>query len=191
MAPSLRTERLLLRPFRAEDALGLAAHRSDPEIARYVQWTPPYPIATAEDLIARTQWGGLLKRGEGAMIAVELAAAPGTVIGDCGTQLLAEDERQATIGFTLARAHQGRGYATEAVRAVLDALFRGGVFSAEPLHRVTAVCGTDNPASQRVMERAGMRREAHFIENIFFKGAWGSEFNYAILRREWEGLRGA
>jgi aminoglycoside 6'-N-acetyltransferase len=99
--------------------------------------------------------------------------------------MFADDERQASIGFTLAREHQGHGYATEAVRALLGELFRGGLFTEIPLHRVTAECGADNLASQRVLERVGMRREAQLVENIFFKGAWASTYNYAILRNEW------
>lgn len=189
--PTLRTQRLLLRPYRPEDAPGLAAHRSDPEVARYVQWTPPYTLPDAQDLIERTQWGrgsGHLRAGEGVMIAIEFAEAGGEVIGDCSAGLLADDPRQGIIGFTLSPSRQGQGYITEAVRAVLHELFTcdaGGLFAAEPLHRVSAVCGADNAASVRVLERVGMRREAHFIESVFFKGAWGSEYHYAVLRSEW------
>ncbi len=53
------------------------------------------------------------------------------------------------------------------------------------LHRVTATCDALNDASAKLLERVGMRREGHFIENIWFKGAWGSEYNYALLQREW------
>jgi aminoglycoside 6'-N-acetyltransferase len=173
---------LLLRPFRPDEAPALAAHRSDPEIARYVPWTPPYPLAKAEELIGRTLWQGRLRAGAGALIAIE---RDGALIGDCAVQMFADDERQASIGFTLAREHQGHGYATEAVRALLGELFRGGLFTEIPLHRVTAECGADNLASQRVLERVGMRREAQLVENIFFKGAWASTYNYAILRNEW------
>ena len=50
---------------------------------------------------------------------------------------------------------------------------------------LSTVCGVDNTASWRLMERIGMRREAHHVENIHFKGAWESEYSYAILAREW------
>ena len=195
--PTLHTERLLLRPFLAEDAPALAAHRSDPEIARYVPWTPPYSLEAAARLIERTRWRDEpLQPGEGAMIAVELlsrarAAKDRAVIGDCAVQMRNDPGQenapalQATIGFTLARPHQGCGYATEAVRAILRELFTGGLFAAAPLHRVTAECGADNLASRRVLERVGMRCEAHFVEDIFFKGQWANSCHYAILRREW------
>jgi aminoglycoside 6'-N-acetyltransferase len=157
----------------------LAAHRSDPEIARYVHWTPPYTTDQARELIERTPWRDGMKAGDGAMIAVE---RDGVVVGDCAFQLLAGDVRQASIGFTVHRPHQGHGYATEAVRGLLRHLF-----TRLRLHRVVAECGADNLASSRVLERVGMRREAHFIENVFFKGAWASEYHYAMLEREWPG----
>jgi RimJ/RimL family protein N-acetyltransferase len=59
------------------------------------------------------------------------------------------------------------------------------LFNELNLHRVIAECDVENIASYRLLERLGFRREAHLIENIWFKGAWGSEFHYAILEREW------
>jgi aminoglycoside 6'-N-acetyltransferase len=186
---AIRTDRLVLRPFRPDDATGLAARRSDPEIARHVLWDTPFTLEAAEALIARHPWTGFIKPGEGAQIAIEIAGGGDTVIGDCAVMMADDDgdgePRQASIGYTLARAYHGYGYATEAARAIVDALFRGGVFARAPLHRITAICDVENVASQRVLERLGMRREAHLVENLSFKGAWGSEYCYAILRREW------
>jgi RimJ/RimL family protein N-acetyltransferase len=70
---------------------------------------------------------------------------------------------------------------TEAARRLLDYLFE--TFG---LHRVSAICDVENTASARVLERLGMRREGHFVESVWFKGRWGSEYGYALLRREWE-----
>jgi RimJ/RimL family protein N-acetyltransferase len=61
----------------------------------------------------------------------------------------------------------------------------GYLFGELHLHRVSAICDAENLASARLLERVGMRREGHFIENIWFKGAWGSEYSYAILQSEW------
>jgi RimJ/RimL family protein N-acetyltransferase len=66
------------------------------------------------------------------------------------------------------------------VRCLLEYLF-GELH----LHRVIATCDVENIASFRLLERIGMRREAHLVENIWFKGAWGSEYSYALLYREW------
>lgn len=195
----IRTERLLLRSFVPGDAPALAAYRSDPEVARYQSWDAPYSLEAAEELIGQMQGRHLVppRAGEWNQIAIQTLPplAPRmalratseppehtTLIGDCVFRLDPGDARQASIGFTLARAYQHRGYATEAVRGLL-----GGLFDGLGLHRVTALCDAENRPSQRVLERVGMRREAHFVQNVFFKGAWGSEFAYAMLREEWRG----
>jgi len=108
-------------------------------------------------------------------------ADSGEMIGDCGLHCRQEDPRQMEIGITLAPAHQGHGYATEALGVVLDYLFvRLGK------HRVTATTDADNAAAAALLRRLGFRREGHFIDNVWFKGKWGSEFSFALLRREWE-----
>ena len=183
---SIRTQRLLLRPFELADARAFAAYRSDPEVARYQSWTAPYALAAAQELITEVRMRQLTPPlpGEWHQIAIELAAdqpAAATLIGDFAFRLHLDDARQADIGFTLARPYQHRGYATEAVRALLHHLF-----TELRLHRVTATCDAENLPSQRVLERIGMRREGHFVNNTLFKGAWGSEFAYAILRSEWQ-----
>jgi RimJ/RimL family protein N-acetyltransferase len=109
-----------------------------------------------------------------------IEAAEGTLLGDCMLQVREDDPRQAEIGFTLALGYQGRGYATEAVRALLDYGFR-----TLGLHRVVAVTDARNDAAARLLQRIGMRREAHFIQNVWYKGAWGDEFSFALLREEW------
>ena len=76
--------------------------------------------------------------------------------------------------------HSGRGYAIEAARVVLGVAF--GEFGP---HRVTGSCDARNLASARLMERLGMRREAHFRSNEYVKDEWCDELVYAILREEW------
>lgn len=112
-------------------------------------------------------------------IAIELKQ-DGCLIGDCAFHILPEDGQQAEIGFTLARAYQGQGLATEAVTCLIDYLF-----DAFQLHRLQALCDVDNRASSRLLASVGMRREAHFIENFWSKGEWRSEYGYGLLRREW------
>ena len=83
----------------------------------------------------------------------------------------------------MACEHQGKGFATEAVNCLLDY-----VFGKIAKHRVIAVADTRNAPAVRLLERVGMRREGHFIENIWFKGEWGDEFQYAMLEREWRAM---
>ncbi len=81
----------------------------------------------------------------------------------------------------LHRDHHGQGYATEAARALL-----GYGFEELDLHRIIATCQPENPASYRVMEKLGMRREGHFRQCIDRgQGVWWDEYFYALLKDEW------
>jgi RimJ/RimL family protein N-acetyltransferase len=178
----LVTRRLVLRRFRDSDLEAFLAYRSDPEVARYQSWAT-YSREEAEAFLACQKELEPGTPGAWSQIALERRNAPG-LIGDCALKVLAEDPRQAEIGFTLARAWQGHGYGAEAVAALLDHLF--GTLG---LHRVFAITDAENAAAAVLLERVGLRREGHLLENIWFKGAWGSEFLYAILEREWVSIR--
>ena len=95
------------------------------------------------------------------------------------------ESRQGDLGFMLHPDHQGHGYATEAASAMLEF-----AFGSYDLHRVSASVEPRNAASVRVLERLGMRKEAHLLENDWVKGDWSSEAIYAILAREWRERRG-
>jgi RimJ/RimL family protein N-acetyltransferase len=175
----LETKRLILRSFQNDDLEALIAYRSDPQVARYQGWNAPYArqdAAAFVDEMCSKQPG---VQGEWYQIAVQHQAG-GPIVGDCAFHILPQDARQAEIGFTLARQHWGQGYASEALQALL-----GYLFDDLNLQRVRAICDVENSASTRVLERAGMRQEGYFIENIWFKGRWGSEYSYAMLQREW------
>ena len=175
----LDTPRLLLRPLVMDDAVTFSRYRSDPEVARYQGWTAPYSIDQAQAFIAGLTEVRPGTPGAWYQLAIE-RKADGVMVGDCAFVVLARDPRQAEIGFTLARECQGHGYATEAVRRLLESLF--GELG---LHRVRANCDPDNPASARVLTRVGMRCEGRFVESLWFKGQWVGEDWFAILDREW------
>ena len=103
------------------------------------------------------------------------------VIGDCAIKVISIDNRQGEIGFTLNPQYQGKGFATEAAKAILSFGFQQ-----LNLHRITAICDVRNKPSYRLMERLGMRQEAHFRQNCLVKGEWCDEFVYAILKQEWQ-----
>ena len=175
----LETERLVLRGFRHEDLGTFTAYRSDPEVARYQSWDAPYPRERAAEFLREMRCSIPGLPGEWHQVAIE-RKSDGELLGDCAFCVLAEDSRQAEIGFTLARAHQGQGYAAEAVARLLDHLFDDF-----RLHRVRAICDVENVPSARLMERLGLRREACMVGSLHMKGRWSSEYWYAILRREW------
>ena len=90
-------------------------------------------------------------------------------------------QQRGEIGYILNPAYQGQGLATEVAGTLLRLGFEG-----LGLHRIVARCDARNVASARVMERVGMRREAHLVHNEFLKGEWTDELIYAILREEWQ-----
>jgi len=151
----IETERLLLREFRAGDESHIHEYASDPEVVRLMIWGPNTPEMT------RTFLEGLLNAQErwprpGVELAIE-RKEDHRLIGSIGLRIKDEANRSADIGYVLNRSYWGRGYMTEAARAILDAAFRK-----LNLHRVWATCDIRNRASYRVMEKLGMRREAHF-----------------------------
>jgi RimJ/RimL family protein N-acetyltransferase len=113
-------------------------------------------------------------------LVVELRAE-GKIIGQVGIGVIKTGEhRQGTIGWLLGRKYQGQGFATEAAQALL-----GFGFDQLGLHRISARTGRDNERSWLLMERLGMRREAHFRESHTMNGKWRDEFIYAVLAEEW------
>jgi aminoglycoside 6'-N-acetyltransferase len=175
---TLETVRLRLRRLRDDDLDALVGYRSDPAVLRYTPRSA-FDADDARRLIADMRDREPGEVGTWFQIAV---AERGTdrLIGDVGLRTDATQPRTFEVGYTLAPAHHGRGYATEAVRAVL-----GLAFGELGAHRVLGNCDARNSASARVMERAGMRREAHHVEDWWSKGEWTSSFVYAVLAREW------
>jgi aminoglycoside 6'-N-acetyltransferase len=151
--PTLETPRLVLRPLAEEDLEAFAAYRSDPEVARYQSWSTPYPLERARQLLAEVAAARPGSPGAWCQLAI-LRKGEARIAGDVAFRALPEDARQGEIGFTLSPAHQGHGYAREAVARVLDYLF--GELS---LHRVVAICDVENVSSVRLLESLGMRRQ--------------------------------
>lgn len=177
-APFFETSRLLVRPFTLADLEAFVAYRVDPDVARYQSWSD-YTLERGRGLIESMQELKPGVPGQWYQLAVEERGS-GTLVGDLALKVNECEPREAELGFTLAPAQQGKGYGTEAVRALL-----GYGFGTLGLHRVYAVTDALNAPAAALLERVGMRREAHYHENVLFKGAWGSEFLYALLEREW------
>jgi RimJ/RimL family protein N-acetyltransferase len=183
----IRTERLILRPYTAEDLDDLFAIRSRPDVVRYLYWE----VATREqmrEILERSMtFTQLARDGDKLVLAVVLPDAGGThtgVIGEMTLFLRSAEHRQGEVGFVFHPDFQGKGYATEASIAVLDL-----AFAELGLHRVYGRADARNAASIALMKRLGMRQEAHFVHNEIFKGEWGDEVYFAILEDEWRARR--
>ena len=178
------TPRLRARPFTDADVDAFVAYRADPDVARYQSWSD-YTPERGRDLIDTMKQSSPGTPGEWYQIALA-SVADGELVGDLALKVDADEPREAEVGFTLAPARQGQGYAAEALTALLDWAFPTLV-----LHRVVAITDALNAPAAALLERVGFRREAHFVDNVFFKGAWGSELLFALLEREWSGGAGA
>lgn len=175
----LDTERLRLRPFTRGDVDAVYAYRSREDVARFLYDEPMSREACAEAIqirIGQTAW---TEEGDKILLAVERRSDQ-AMIGEVVLVLRSVEDRQAELGYIFHPEYYGQGYATEAARALLGLAFSAGI------HRTMARCHAQNRASRRVMERLGMREEAHFREHRFVKGAWDEELICAILESEWQ-----
>jgi len=175
----LRSERLLVRRVRNEDAASLAAYRSDPEVARYQGWETPMSIEEARRFVRGMADDHPDTPGEWFQFAIE-ELKTGEHIGDLASHTHGDDPRIATIGITLRRGSQGSGYATEALRLLLEYLLAD-----RRKHRVIGECDPRNAAVARLLETVGMRREAHHVQSYWDGSGWTDEYVYAILAHEW------
>lgn len=180
MTFSLESNRILLRQFQDSDLESFLHYRNDPDVARYQGWNIPYSREKGTEFLEFMTTAVPAVQGEWFQAALELKSTH-EMTGDVGFVIRKDDGRQAFIGYSLVRAHWGNGYAYEAVLRLLAYLF-----DELALHRVVAECDVANVPSWKLLERLGFRREAHLVENIFFKGAYGSEYHYAMLGREWK-----
>jgi RimJ/RimL family protein N-acetyltransferase len=174
----IETARLRIRPFEEADLATLHAYRNDAEIARY----QGFRAVDREGLlrfILHMNRASPETVGDWLQWAVE-DKATGLHFGDVGIHRQADEPLEAEITYTFAREAHGRGYATEAVEALLNHLF--GVLG---LHRVTALIYADNVRSIALVERLGFRKEGHFRRSARRGGVWVDDVLYAVLEDEW------
>ncbi len=179
MFTHIKTAHLILRKLALADSEALFRYRGDPRVYQYQNWAPQ-SIDDARGFIQSLAGVELDTPGTWFQMAITLRES-GLLIGDCGMHFPGGEPHQAEIGFSLDPDFQGRGYASEAVTALLDYLF-----NSLGKHRVYATVDPRNQPSVALLERVGMRQEAHFRESLWFKGAWADDVVYAILDREWK-----
>ncbi|MBS1165663.1 MAG: acetyltransferase [Proteobacteria bacterium] len=172
------TKRLVLRPFAADDWAAYADYHARPEVYAFLYRAAPTGAALREqfDRVLRARFEA---DGDVYRLAVMLKDG-GAVAGEVLLKMASRDALQAEIGYIFSPAHAGKGYATEAVAVLLSIGFETIGF-----HRIFARLDAANTGSVGVVERLGMRREAHLRENDRFNGRWGDEYVYALLRAEW------
>lgn len=174
---TITTERLLIRKLESSDVAAFFAYRSLPEVYEY-QAFRPVKISEVEELIKKNP---------------DLPNIPNTwfqlavcrtldnqLVGDVGLHFLG-DNTQVEIGYTIAPEYQGQGYAHEALSGVIDYLF-----VKVKKHRIIASVEPNNIKSVFLLNRIGMRKEAHFVKSIRIDNRWVDDCVYAMLDEEWK-----
>src|SRR4051794_26548939 len=175
----IATARLCLRAFEAGDHAALLALHEREDVTRYL----PFGVRDADEVrevLARKIAGTRLEQEGDALQLAAVRPEDGRLVGDLTLFHHSVVHRTAEVGYLFDPAFHGRGFATEATEALLRIAFHHVGY-----HRVYGRLDARNTASARVLEKVGMRREAHLIENEWVKGEWTDEVIYAVLDREW------
>ncbi len=174
--PTLKTERLLLRKLQVSDAEALFDYASDPKVARWTTWDPHESLDDSKAFLSSvieayqnnkpSPWGVILK--ENALL-----------IGTTGFCSYHPKHRRAEVGYALSLKHWGCGYATEALKAVVDF-----GFSEMKLNKIEGYCRINNTASARVMEKVNMHLEGILRQHIYVKGVFHDMKMYSLIKSE-------
>jgi RimJ/RimL family protein N-acetyltransferase len=172
----------VIRRLDRRDITALTRYRNNPDVAQYQDWPLPYTRDHAHTLLDN------LDDTNGptptAWVQLAITEADDRFIGDLAVWL-DETGALAMIGYTLAPRHQSKGYATEAVAALLDWLTAHGV------HRIAATLDPGNLASARVLERCGFRYTGTARSAALVRGTWEDDARFEILADEWKTWRRA
>lgn len=172
------TQRLLIRRYTELDWKDLYEYLSDEEVVKF----EPYEIVTLEQAKEEV----LYRSNDDCYYAVCLKES-NKLIGN--VYIAKQDFDTWEVGYVFNTSYQGKGYATEAVRTLVDIAFEDW-----GARRVIAMCNPINTHSWKLMERLGMRREGTLLQNIYFKTdqegnpIWCDTYEYGILKEEWNSL---
>lgn len=173
----LNTNRLLLRPISKKDSSDIFEYRSDVETNKYQGWIPKslddvdvFIDQLATEINTPNSWYQLA-------IIEKLS---NQLIGDIGIHFFDNENQQVEMGCTLNKEFQGKGYASEALTSVIDYLFDN-----LKKHRIIGSIDPRNESSIAMVERHGLRKEAHFKQSLFINGEWVDDVVYALLKSDW------
>ncbi len=177
MFKTLNFNDFVIRPFERKDLEDFAHYRAQPKVAEYQSWSD-YSYEDAVRLFESMDYEKFGSVGDWYQLAIADVNSD-KLVGDLAVHFI--DEQQVEVGFTIDPRFQGNNIATQALNCLLGYLFNG-----LGKHRIIAITDARNISSCRVLEKVGFRREGHYLQNIFFKGAWGDEYSYAILNSEYK-----
>jgi len=168
---------MVLRPLEPSDFRAVHAYATDAEVVRFMDWGPN----TLDDTTVFLE--RMIRSAQGSpRTQFPLALVPSggeEPVGVVELQIGSAEHRRADLGYVLARAAWGHGYASEAAAAML----RFG-FGELGLHKISATCDPDNRGSARVLEKIGMRREGLLKEHFLVRGQWRDRLLWAALQTD-------
>jgi ribosomal-protein-alanine N-acetyltransferase len=177
-AETIETERLVLRPFRLEDAKRVQELAGDPAVAEMTDAIPhPYKDGVAQKWIAGIP--AAREAGTGLALAICLKS-DGSFVGTVSLGSINAEHRRAVLGYWIGRPYWNRGYCTEATRALV-----GYGFRSLGLNRVQAYLFEPNPASSRVLIKIGMRPEGVLRQHLLVRGRFQDLAAYGVLASEY------
>lgn len=173
----LETERLLLRDLQINDKEAIFDYRSDAETNQFQSWIPK-TLEEVETFIHNNSkefnqpetWYQLLITDRNTK----------DIIGDVGVHFIDQENQQVEFGITLSKKHHHKGYASEALKGLIDYMFTD-----LQKHRITTSVDPENASSINLMNRIGFRKEAHFIQSLYLNGVWVDDVVFALLQKEW------
>ena len=176
--PLLTSERLQFRRLNEEDVHEVFELRSNPETMKYI----PRPLATSkDDALAHIK---LINDNIDTNSDINWAVTEkgnNKCIGIMGFYRTQPENYRTELGYMISPEHHNKGYVTEAVRTLLDYAFNQLNF-----HSIEAVIDPENIASERVLQKNGFVKEAHFVENGFYNGKFMDTVIYSLLKRNFK-----
>lgn len=178
MLLKLKSERLVLQPFKISDASRVQELAGDIEVARTTSGIPhPYPLETAETWISNHS--NNIETGNAYPLAIILKDN-GMLIGTM-TLRVDKQHNKGELAYWIGRNYWGNGFATEAARAIMDF-----GFIEINLNRIWAMAMVSNPASSRVMQKVGMKQEGILTQHILKSGNYEDLVVYGILKIDYK-----
>ena len=176
--PEILTSRLALRNLEPNDGPRIFSYHRRPEVARFQSWGTD-SVDSVQTYIRGLEAIEPGAPGKWYQVGIFLLDG-GKLIGDVGFHVMEHDPEQAEIGITVAPDFQRQGYASEALRAIFNYLFR-----TLKKHRIFASVDPRNASSMKLLEAVGMRKEAHFVRGLWFRDQWVDNVVFALLQEEW------
>ena len=180
---TIKTDRLILRPFEKSDLDEVLNYYALPDVQRYLDWKARDKLEAKSAFEAMRKQTRLTRPGDVLTFAI-VRKADGHVLGHTSLRYTDATAAQGEVRFAVGPAFRNKGYGSEAVKAVITF-----AFESYRLHRIFARTAGENEASARLLKSIGMRLEAHYREHAMFQGEWDEELHFAVLDREW--MRGS